>query len=206
MVMIDEKFEAAISDTDILIDLFKSGTLEILELLFHKIYIPEFIYEKELKKVVRRQQDISLIELQVHLEDSDGPFEIVYDSELDNITKNVKKALVQERKDLAGPGEVECACFAKASDINYVVSNNHTEFRFLNDIAVMLSYYHVLSICVFHNKIDVETATRYYDKVNSTKSNPSSHSFILKLDHSWDYFYESGYLEVLKLTHLVESE
>jgi hypothetical protein len=36
MVTIDEKFEAAISDTDILIDLFKSGTLEILELLFTK--------------------------------------------------------------------------------------------------------------------------------------------------------------------------
>lgn len=50
MLKIEEKFEAAISDTDILIDLFTSGTLQILSLLFHKIYIPEFIYEKELNR------------------------------------------------------------------------------------------------------------------------------------------------------------
>lgn len=201
---IDEKFEAAISDTDILIDLFKSEAFQILELLFHKIYIPEFIYKKELKKVAKRHKDISLEALQSQLEDKDGPFEIVYESGLDIITKNVKKALIQERRDLAGHGEVECACFAKASEINFVVSNNHTEFKFLNDIAVMLSYYHVLSICVFHNKIDEDAATILYDKINQIKTNPSGHSFEQKLDHSWDYFCESEYLEVLKLSHLIE--
>jgi predicted nucleic acid-binding protein len=167
MAKIDEKFDAAISDTDILIDLFRSDTLQILDLLFHKIYIPEFIYEKELKKVVSRQNDISLEEIQFELEDKSGFFEIVYECGLDIDTKNIRKTLIQERKDLAGRGEVECACFAKAADINFVVSNNSTEFRFLNDIAVMLSYYHVLSICVFHNKIDKVTATTFYFFGNS---------------------------------------
>lgn len=204
MVKIDGKFEAAISDTDILLDLFKSDSFQILDLLFHKIYIPEFIYEKELTRVARRHKDISLDELKSELEDKGGPFEIVYESDLDLVTKNVKKALFQERKDIAGPGEVECACYAKASNINFVVSNNHTEFRFLNDIAVMLSYYHVLSICVFHNKIDEESATSLYNKVNQIKSRPSSHSFEKKLDMSWEYFCENKYLEVLKLTHLLE--
>ncbi len=50
MMKIEDKFEAAISDTDILLDLYKSESFQILSLLFHKIYIPEFIYEKELKK------------------------------------------------------------------------------------------------------------------------------------------------------------
>lgn len=203
MVIIDEKFKAAISDTDILLDLFKCEAFEILGLLFHKIYIPEFIYEKELKRVARRHKDISVVDLQSHLEAKNGLFEIVYDNELDITTKNIKKALVQERKDLVGPGEVECACFAKASAINFVVSNNHTEFRFLNDIAVMLTYYHVLSICVFHNKINKTTAATLYDKVNSIKTNPSHHTFEQKLDHSWDYFCDSDYLEVLRLTHLL---
>ncbi|MDW7662936.1 MAG: hypothetical protein SCL54_16160 [Bacillota bacterium] len=102
MVRIDEKFEAAISDTDILIDLFKSETLQILNLLFHKIYIPEFIYEKELKKVAGRQREISLDEFQTKIEATDGIFEIVNESGLDIVTKNVKKALFQERRDLAG--------------------------------------------------------------------------------------------------------
>lgn len=202
MLRVDEKFEAAISDTDILIDLFKSGTFQILDLLFHKIYIPELIFEKELIKVVKQHNDISLVALITILKDKNSPFEIVYETDLDIVTKNIKKALVKERKDLAGSGEVECACYAKASNINFVVSNNHTEFRFLNDIAVMLSYYHILSICVFHNKINRDDAATLYNMVNSIKSNPSCHSFEQKLEESWAYFSESKYLEVLKLNNL----
>jgi len=201
---IDDKFEAAISDTDILIDLYKSECFQILSILFHKIYIPEFIYEKELTKVAKRHQDISLDDLKGKIEDENSPFEIIYESSLDPVTKNLKKMMIRERKDLVGPGEVECACYANVSGIQFVVSNNHTEFKFLNDIAVMLSYYHILSICVFHNKIDEEEAEGFYNQVNQIKSKPSSHSFQQKLDKSWNYFCDSDYIDVLKLTHCVE--
>lgn len=200
---IEDKFEAAISDTDILLDLYKSESFQILSLLFHKIYIPEFIYEKELKKVARRHKDVSLDDLKCKIEDKDSPFEIVYESTLDTVTKSLKRAMIKEKRDLAGPGEVECACYANVSNIQFVVSNNHTEFKFLNDIAVMLSYYHILSICVFHNKIDEEKAEEFYNQVNQIKTKPSSHSFRQKLDKSWDYFCESEYLEVLNLTHCI---
>lgn len=72
MLRVDEKFEAAISDTDILIDLFKSGTFQILDLLFHKIYIPELIFEKELIKVVKQHNDISLVALITILKDKNS--------------------------------------------------------------------------------------------------------------------------------------
>ena len=50
MVKIDEKFTAAISDTDILLDLFRCDSFHILSLLFKRIFIPEFIYKMELIK------------------------------------------------------------------------------------------------------------------------------------------------------------
>lgn len=201
---IDEKFEAAISDTDIILDLYRSGCLQILSLLFHKIYIPEFIYENELKKVASRRHDISFDELKQKIEDKNGPFEIVYERNIDTVTKNLKKVLVQEKMDLAGPGEVECACYAHASNIKFVVSNNHTEFRYLNDIAVMLTYYHILAVCVFHNKIDEPVAEDFYNKVNKIKTKPSSHLFYRKLEESWDYFCESEYLDALILRHCID--
>ena len=198
MIKTEEKFRAAISDTDILLDLYRSDAFQILDLLFYKIYIPEYIYEKELKKVAMRYKDITLADLKAKLEDENGIFEIVYESSLDITIKNIKKALVQERKDIAGRGEVECACYAQASGIQFVVSNNHTEFRFLDDIAIMLSYVHVLSICVFHNKISANDAEKLYSQVNKIKSHPSVDSFQQKLDKSWDYFCDKEYLEILK--------
>lgn len=107
--------------------------------------------------------------------------------------------MIQEREDIAGRGEVECVCYAHASNINFVVSNNHTEFKFLDDIAIMLSYYHILSICVLHRKIDMEEATKFYEKINGIKTKSSSHSFEKKFDISCKYFEEKGYMDILEL-------
>jgi hypothetical protein len=197
---IDDKFHAAVSDTDILIDLYKCNSYNILNLLFDKIVIPEYIFEKELKRVVSRSKDISFYEMKKYFEDPESPFEIIYDKEVNGYTKATKRALKEERQDIAGPGEVECACYAKASGIDFVVSNNHTEFIYLNDIAVMLSYYHILTICVIHKKITIEEGERLYNLVNNTKASPSTHTFSFKMKKSWEYFMESGYLKILKLS------
>lgn len=97
---IEDKFKAAISDTDILIDLYKSNSFEILSILFEKIYIPEFIYHNELLKVARRHQDIVLEDLKKEIESDQSPFEIVYDKNLDPLTKNLRNALINEKKTL----------------------------------------------------------------------------------------------------------
>lgn len=85
-----------------------------------------------------------------------------------------------------------------------IFSNNHTEFKYLDDIAIMLCHYHILAICVFHNKISEEKAEHYYNSINQVKSKPSSHSFSKKLNLSWDYFNENGLVDILKLTHCVK--
>jgi len=73
---IEDKFQAAVSDTDILIDLFKCNAYDILNLLFDKILIPEYIFEKELKKVASRIKGISLYDMKKYFEDEESPFEI----------------------------------------------------------------------------------------------------------------------------------
>lgn len=88
---INDKFEAAISDTDIIVDLYKCDRFGILTMLFNKIYIPEYIYINELEKVVNRDRSISLDDVKCKIEDKSSPFEIVYEKDLDLITKNAKK-------------------------------------------------------------------------------------------------------------------
>lgn len=200
MMIIEDKFEAAISDTDIIIDLFRSGCVDLLSLLFNRIYITEFIFDRELRKIAGSNFDA----IRAIIEDPNSPFEIVWENGLDFVTKNAKKALKNERQYIVGPGELDCACYAHASGINFVVSNNHTEFRYLDDIAIMLCHYHVLSICVFHNKISEEDAEKIYNSINQIKSQKSKHTFSKKLDLSWDYFWENDLVDVLKLSHLVE--
>lgn len=203
---IEDKFKAAISDTDILIDLYKSNSFEILSILFEKIYIPEFIYYNELLRVAQRHKDIVLEDLKRKIESDQSPFEIVYDGNLDPTIKNLRNALINEKKDIAGSGEVHCACYAKVSGINLVVSNNHTEFKYLDDIAIMISFFHILAICVLHKKITFEEASIFYDKINGIKSKPSIHSFEQKMNRSLDYFEEKEYLSALKIDKFYDKQ
>ena len=193
-----KKYKCAISDTDILIDLFKSDALNLLQVLFEKVYITEFIYEKELKKVANRLR-IDFAKLDQIITDPDGIFEIIYDDQLDIPTKKIKKVIFKKRKIFVGPGEADCAAYSHASGINFVVSNNHNEFEFLDDICIPLSYTHLLTICCLHKKITFNDAKNIYNKVNSKKERPSSQSFKKKFDKSKQYIKENNYTEKLNL-------
>lgn len=176
-----QKYKCAISDTDILIDLFKSDALNVLQVLFEKVYITEFIYEKELKKVANRLR-IDFVKLDQIITDPDGIFEIIYDNQLDIPTKKIKKVTFKERKIFVGPREADCAAYSHASGINFVVSNNHNEFEFLDDICILLSYPHLLTICCWHEKITFNDAKNIYNKVNSQKERPTRQFFKKKFE------------------------
>ena len=45
------RYIGAISDADILINLAKVNRLEILELLFKEIIVPQYVYDVEIKKM-----------------------------------------------------------------------------------------------------------------------------------------------------------
>lgn len=86
---IEDKFEAAISDTDILIDLYKSGCMELFSLLFNRIFITEYIFEKELKRVAGKD----FTSINSIISDEKSPFEVVWEKDLDIATKTQKEHL-----------------------------------------------------------------------------------------------------------------
>ena len=49
MGLINKKYKAAISDTDILINFAKIERLDILEKIFEKVIVPYYVYDKELR-------------------------------------------------------------------------------------------------------------------------------------------------------------
>lgn len=110
---------------------------------------------------------------------------------------------------VAGRGEVNCVGHAHATGIKIVVSNNHTEFKYLNKpippivntYAVMINYYHILTIAYYHKKITKTEAEEFYNKVNEVKK--SSHKFTRKLNDSVEYFIENNYLNFFELDFLI---
>ena len=44
------KYKGAISDADILINLAKADEIFMLEHLFERIYIPQYVYEREIER------------------------------------------------------------------------------------------------------------------------------------------------------------
>ncbi len=204
------KFEAAVSDTDILIDLYRTGNLELFKILFSKIVIPNYIYTREIPKAASKFKDDTLFGLRKYLEENKGYIEIVKDEDMPKEERMLKKALVNKIKDIAGRGEVDCVSHAHATGIKIVVSNNHREFKFLNKpipplintYAIMVNYYHILTIAYLHQKIDKKLATEYYDKINVVKR--SSHSFGKKIDESIEYFKENNYIKILGLEDVID--
>lgn len=45
-----KKLKAAVSDTDILIHLVKADVIDFLKLIFETIFIPQYVYDVEIKK------------------------------------------------------------------------------------------------------------------------------------------------------------
>lgn len=199
------KFEAAVSDTDILIDLYRTGTLDLLKIVFKRIVIPYYIYSRELPNIASKFKDGTLFGLKKYIEDNEGYIVVVKDSDMLKEERILKKALIQEIRDIAGRGEVECVSYAHATGISIVVSNNHREFEqlnkpippLINTYAIMVNYYHILTIAYLHEKISKVIATEYYEKISKVKG--TSHNFDQKMDESIEYFKDNNYIKILEL-------
>ncbi|WP_297426491.1 hypothetical protein [Clostridium sp.] len=129
------KYEAAISDTDIIINLAKVDRLDILKLVFSKIVIPHFVYDVELRR--RAQSLFCKIEKEINRQDS--IFEVV-DRKEDFVLNKLAKPTIDEYKKYVGPGESECAGYAEAFRIPIIISDNSTEFKWMDDRYI--SYMH----------------------------------------------------------------
>lgn len=166
------KYEAAISDTDILINLAKVDRLDILELVFSKIVIPHFVYDVELRR--KAKSLFCKIEAEINRQ---GSIIKVVDRKEDFATNKLAKMTIEKYKKYVGPGESECAGYAEALGIPIIISDNSTEFEWMDDRYIMLTHIDILVICTRFKLLSDMEADKVYSDINNLLTHPSSITF-----------------------------
>ncbi|CAH0344790.1 hypothetical protein [Bacillus sp. CECT 9360] len=164
------KLSAAISDTDLLIHLFETGNLHIIETLFEKIYVPRQIMRelqyknKEVVFLVRKNHNLK----NIYVNTEDQEYEIF------NRTASIK---AREVAAFIDNGEAHCVGYSFAMQIPIVISNNRKEFEIMEQHVVPLNFARILFILEQKEFISLEEAKRLYTEINTNMSYPSSWSY-----------------------------
>lgn len=193
------KYKGAISDTDILINLAKGDCLNLLESLFDEIIIPQYIFEKELSK----KAGINYTKIVQAIEKKNSIFKVV-DRANDILINNLAKDIIQEKKKLIGPGESECAGYAAAFGVPTIISDNYTEFKWLDEY-ITLTHRDILTLSVYFDYISKETANDKFKTINSKLERPSSLSFEDFYIRSINRFNENDWCEFLGINTLFDA-
>lgn len=188
------KYTGAISDTDILIHFAKIERLEILELLFEEIVVPYFIYDDELK----RKAGIFYSRIKEYIMREDSIF-VIKDRKKDSILNKLSRDVIEDKKKIVGPGESECAGYASALGIPIIISDNHTEFKYLDDEFILLNYSNILTLCVYNKYLSWKEAEDAFEKIKSNMDRPTSLTFNDVYNRSLRRFKEKEWDEYLGL-------
>jgi len=186
------KYRGAISDTDILINLAKGDCINLLELLFDEIVVPQYIFDVELRK----KAGIYYSKI-VQAIDKDKSILKVVDRRSDRLFNNIAEEIIQEKKKLIGPGESECAGYAAALGIPIIISDNYTEFKWLEEDYITLTHRNILALCVYFDFISKELAADKFNTINSTLTRPTNLCFKKFYSKSLKRFKENGWCDYL---------
>ncbi|TZE82090.1 hypothetical protein [Calorimonas adulescens] len=165
------RYVGAISDADILINLAMVNRLDILELLFKKIIIPQFVYDIEIKKNAGRYYGV--INEALH---KDGSIFKIVDRKKDISINILARDIIEDKKKVIGPGESECAGYAQALRIPAIISDNYTEFKWLDEF-ITLTHNNILALCVYFGEITKEEAQDIFNGINSKLMYPTKDTF-----------------------------
>ena len=154
------RYSGAISDADILINFAKVDRLDILSHLFKKIVIPQYVFDVELKYKAGRYYSVIIKAIQ-----EEGSIIRVLDRKKDKAINLLSRELIEEKRKIIGPGESECAGYAKALRIPIIISDNYTEFRWLKEF-ITLTHRNVLVLCVHFGDITEEIGVEIFDAIN----------------------------------------
>lgn len=166
------KYKAAISDTDILIHFAKINRLDILELLFDEIIVPFYILDRELKNKAGKVYGV--INNYIHKPES---IFVIKNRHEDSVLNSLSKEIIEEKKKIIGAGESECAGYASALRIPIIISDNHTEFQYLDDEFILLNYGNILTLCVHHKQLTSDLATNIFDEIKGILTKPTNLTF-----------------------------
>jgi predicted nucleic acid-binding protein len=133
------KLTAAISDTDILIHLFETENLHIIEMLFESIYVPRQV----MRELQRQNKNVSYFvrrnsnQRNIYVNTENPEFD-----QFDKIAK--RKA--QEVIAYIDRGEAHCVGYSYAMGIPIVISNNRAEFEVMEKFVIPLNFPRILFV------------------------------------------------------------
>ncbi len=185
------KYIGAISDTDILINLAKINRLDILELLFEQVIIPQYVYDNEIKRKAAKYYSVILTAI-----NKNGSIFRIIDRKKDAALNMLSKQIIEDKKNLIGPGESECAGYAFALRIPIIISDNYTEFKWLDEFIV-LTHRNILTLCVFFGKINHDTAREIFNAINAQLTKSTKNTFDNYYKKSMSTFSYNGWNKYL---------
>lgn len=184
---INMRYTGAISDADILINLAMVNRLDILELLFKEIIIPQFVYDIEIKKNAGRYYGV--INEVLH---KDGSIFKIVDRKKDISINILARDIIEDKKKVIGPGESECAGYAHALRIPIIISDNYTEFKWLDEF-VTLTHNNILALCVYFGEVTKNEAEDIFNNINSKLTHPTKDTFEDQYEKSIRRFERNGW-------------
>lgn len=186
------KYAAAISDADILIHLLKTDNQTIVESLFDRVIIPKYILEREVKS----KHYPSYEKLQILISDPNSVFEL-QDKDADKDVRRIADAVINELKDLIGPGETQATGYAAAFGCEIIISDNYTEFKWIPAEYITLTYHELLVLNAHFGHLTPQKAETIYSAINSALERPSNQSFTNRKEKAYRRFRENNWTEPL---------
>lgn len=185
------RYKAAISDTDIFINLAMVDRLDLLSLLFSKIYIPFYVYDVELRK----KTGIFFSRIESEIKKENSIFEII-NREEDKVIEKLAEPIIKEKKKVIGPGESECAGYAVALGVPIIISDNKNEFKWLKEY-ITLTHNNIISLCIYFNLINDTDGEEIFKSINDLLTIPTKMPFDLVYTKSFERFKNSGWNQYL---------
>lgn len=191
------KLRASVGDTDFLINVTKSGRIDIFENIFTEVIIPAYIAEREMINHGKEERFF----LKKHKRINPSSPIVFKDREKEGKLYN-KIALTEFRKRLEeiDQGEAECCGYAKASNTKIILSDNKRDYSDMENAGyILLGHREILTLNAFYGvmtKCDCETI---YDSINNSLSAPSSFDFNDTYDRALKRIRDNGWNEHLNI-------
>ena len=169
------KLRASVGDTDFLINVTKSGRIDIFENLFNEVIIPAYIAEREM---INHGSDERYFLKKYKRLNPMSPI-VFKDREKEGKLYN-KIALTEFRKMLEeiDKGEAECCGYARASNTNIILSDNKRDYPEMENAGyILLGHREILTLNVFYGLMTRSDCETIYNSINTSLSAPSAFDF-----------------------------
>jgi hypothetical protein len=164
--------------------LAKADGLDILEHLFEEIIIPQYVFDNEVKRKAGRYYSVI-----VQAINKEGSVFKVLDRKQDKALNMLSKDTIEEKMKLI-------AGYAKALMVTVIISDNHTEFKWLDEF-ITLTHRNILTLCVYFGDITEEIEARLFDTINEQLQWPTGNTFEDYKRKSMSRFKENGWNKYL---------